>query len=657
MKQKTSNIQMVETGYDDERGSLGNKREPLPQWRRILVVAGTAFVLLVVITPAILFAIGDATDDSRADCWQNSHRVSDSLPDHEDSRACTSEGSYLTASVCASHVSHHWNSTMPGLGDRSADGRVISRTENAMCNLSVTEKELEQVFSYKPLASSACASDFSTLLCRYFFKLCFESGESPWQTVTPEECLSLQQRNCSTEWQLIQQYLSLLNSCLTLPNCTRLIITEANSTNISTVSPEERLSGTSSLLASTEDTISQRTSNYRYNMNSTDQPTVTNEVNNTLKICNGLLETGPELSNISCRIPCPADDMVVETSYITAYLSVSYICISIEYICSFIIFYTWARARQLLKFPHITILIVAVLNFLRVIFRSLPFMIGRSQLMCPSKEQMIYNITHTGSEFCKIQGGIVHFLSMSTGFLFCFTIFNVLVAIITFRRNSFFKRHQMATCGLEMIVVCVIAGSTVGGVYAKCSYSTDPFFAGLCLPSGYRTMFYTMILPTEIVTLSTMVMVGLISRRIRQSSSLRESIGAADTKTNIAQLALSRRFKVLSVAMQLSLSIIFTSYLVHDTIYDVETIKTGVIKFWRCKMLEEPQGKTCVSSPAVQGLIVVLMIVQSIFFAATSVIMVMYCTIPVPAREVWAKHADQVRKMLRRIHCRSHTDM
>jgi hypothetical protein len=74
-------------------------------------------------------------------------------------------------------------------------------------------------------------------------------------------------------------------------------------------------------------------------------------------------------------------------------------------------------------------------------------------------------------------------------------------------------------------------------------------------------------------------------------------------------------------------------------------------------MLEEPQGKTCVSSPAVRGSIVVLMIVQSVFFAATSVIMVMYCTIPVPAREVWAKHADQVRKMLRRIHCRSHTDM
>jgi hypothetical protein len=99
--------------------------------------------------------------------------------------------------------------------------------------------------------------------------------------------------------------------------------------------------------------------------------------------------------------------MVVETSYVTAYLTLTYICITVEYLCCFLVFYTWIREWQLFRFPHIIIFLAAVMNFIRVVVRSLPYFVGRDQLMCPSEEDMIQNQYPEGTAFCKIQGKAV----------------------------------------------------------------------------------------------------------------------------------------------------------------------------------------------------------------------------------------------------------
>jgi hypothetical protein len=95
----------------------------------------------------------------------------------------------------------------------------------------------------------------------------------------------------------------------------------------------------------------------------------------------------------------------------------------------------------------------------------------------------------------------------------------------------------------------------------------------------------------------------------------------------------------------------FTIPLIYTTHRDAEDLQAGMIDFWRCIILEEPQGKTCVSASSVREMIFNLTC-QSVFFTAISVILVVFSAVSVPARAVWAKHIDQIRGIFRRMMCK-----
>jgi hypothetical protein len=95
-------------------------------------------------------------------------------------------------------------------------------------------------------------------------------------------------------------------------------------------------------------------------------------------------------------------------------------------------------------------------------------------------------------------------------------MFSILVVILTASRDNFIKRHQEATFGLEMIISFTVSGCIIRSVYSGCSYSADPVFAGWCGPTGYGPLYYTMALLSQIFAICSVVMVALITRRIRQ---------------------------------------------------------------------------------------------------------------------------------------------
>jgi hypothetical protein len=136
-----------------------------------------------------------------------------------------------------------------------------------------------------------------------------------------------------------------------------------------------------------------------------------------------------------------------------------------------------------------------------------------------------------------------------------------------------------------------------------------------------------------------------------QSSSLRASLGAAKDKANVAQLALSFRFKILAISMQLVFTLMFSINAVYEAIFHKDT-DNGAVNYWRCKILDEPRGETCVSNSSVHGSIL-LLIITAFSFAVVSIILVFYSTIPTLARAVWIKHAHQLQGLLRRVNCRN----
>jgi fructose-specific phosphotransferase system IIC component len=105
---------------------------------------------------------------------------------------------------------------------------------------------------------------------------------------------------------------------------------------------------------------------------------------------------------------------------------------------------------------------------------------------------------------------------MATNCLFCFSLFNVLVAVLTFSTDNWLKRHPTAAFIIELSITSVISGVLVGGVFAGCSYSTEPFFAYWCTPQGFDNLNYTTMVPLQITIVAGVVMMLLIFRRLRQ---------------------------------------------------------------------------------------------------------------------------------------------
>lgn len=115
-------------------------------------------------------------------------------------------------------------------------------------------------------------------------------------------------------------------------------------------------------------------------------------------------------------------------------------------------------------------------------------------------------------------GAVVHFTLLSAIVWFCCSVFNVLVAIMTFSTNSIIKRHPKAFFLLEFILASVIPGSIVAAVYKTSSYKPDVLLMYLCIPASYDNIFYSYTLPFQIYCICVMAMCIIIIRRIKQVS-------------------------------------------------------------------------------------------------------------------------------------------
>lgn len=81
--------------------------------------------------------------------------------------------------------------------------------------------------------------------------------------------------------------------------------------------------------------------------------------------------------------------------------------------------------------------------------------------------------------------------------------------------------------------------------------------------------------------------------------------------------------------------------------YAVKTLYSDTIAFVVCKVLDEPQGKTCSSSTSMR-MYICLMAVLAIYLVSFSILLVVYSFIPAPAREVWSKELKRLRRIFHR---------
>lgn len=148
--------------------------------------------------------------------------------------SCSSvEYRQLTASVCGRVLSQYSPTDpeqTPQLSDMATNkshetaGKIVRVATVARCGLDTTEKELLLLLRLRLVASPTCAAAFPSLLCRYFYRSCEgHLPATPRSSVSSDECRSLKEGACRSEWSLLQRYVDTGDICLTLPDCGSLI--------------------------------------------------------------------------------------------------------------------------------------------------------------------------------------------------------------------------------------------------------------------------------------------------------------------------------------------------------------------------------------------------------------------------------------------------
>lgn len=191
------------------------------------------------------------------------------------------------------------------------------------------------------------------------------------------------------------------------------------------------------------------------------------------------------------------------------------------------------------RFPHIIIPVITLLStgkgmtsykyvcltisdkyfFFQVLMLIIPFLAGQRHTMCHSDDSSFDGLQEV-TQFCVIQGkccncwdtgfywqlvekvmcvGVVfHFVMLSIHTWFCCSVFNILVAILTFSTDSIIRRHPKAFFLVEFFLATVIPGCIVTAVYNTMSYAPDAFLMYLCIPSDYDVIFYSYTVPFQI---------------------------------------------------------------------------------------------------------------------------------------------------------------
>ena len=110
---------------------------------------------------------------------------------------------------------------------------------------------------------------------------------------------------------------------------------------------------------------------------------------------------------------------------------------------------------------------------------------------------------------------MIHFFLLSATVLFCCSVFNITVAVLTFTADNVIKRHLRAVFIIQCLLAVSIPGGLVGYTLGTSSYQFRPLTYS-CIPSSVSVFFFTGVLPGQIACVCTTTMVILIIRRLRE---------------------------------------------------------------------------------------------------------------------------------------------
>jgi hypothetical protein len=150
---------------------------------------------------------------------------------------------------------------------------------------------------------------------------------------------------------------------------------------------------------------------------------------------------------------------------------------------------------------------------------SVPLLAGRRNVLCSSND-VITHYERGPTNFCIIQGALLHFSVLCMALFFLGSVFNVTVVVLTSVTDNVVRRHARIVFVIECVAAVVVPGCLVGYTAGSSGYADDMYMGDLstytCYIDGVKPSFFTFIVPLQIVCVSTTTMAVMIIRRIKQ---------------------------------------------------------------------------------------------------------------------------------------------
>jgi hypothetical protein len=280
---------------------------------------------------------------------------------------------------------------------------------------------------------------------------------------------------------------------------------------------------------------------------------------------------------------------------------------------------------------------------------AVPLLAGRRNVLCAS-DDIITHYENGPTKSCVILGALLHFSLLCAATFFLGSVFNVTVAVLTFARDTIVRRHARAVFVIECVAAVVVPGSLVGYTAGTAGYLDDMFLGDFstfwCYIGSKKTFFFTMVVPLQIVCLSTTTMVILIIRRLRQSILLRNSLLTTKDSGSIAQIVLMKRFVVIAILIPLASVTAFTMSFIFDIPSLSKQLQVDTTRYAVCSPDSGVNTQNCnFKFTTLMGGYAFCQALDLIGFALLSILLLVYSLIPAPARQFWASYFKQVRRL------------
>ncbi|XP_062507290.1 uncharacterized protein LOC134183712 isoform X2 [Corticium candelabrum] len=460
------------------------------------------FIVVIIVVfntlPAIFYCLPSNENESKSihlASQDNSSLICDVQRVKSDSRFKTAKLDFLLSSACRNylpwlsdfqHIKHQKDSNLSG---------IIAIDDG--CGLHRTETDLKRLFGLASLMTKDCLFHGLPFMCSYFYRPFVNGSLCNEHWPTRDECTTVKTVHCQSEWKIIESLQRSSDYCIRLPDCTQLPAQQRNKTKKKLL-PKSQVAISKILSENLTAGVYQRKEDYQ------------------------------------CSPPCPAVEWLLREESLFGGTFIIHICLVAVCIASFIVFYTWARVKELRAFPH-TITLLSVVFYLGAgLTYSMSFIVGRREAYCSHND--VISTWEDPTRFCIAQGAIFQFFFIASLVLFSTSVLNVLVAIYDLKKpgqSGILKRHSRLVFSVEVFVSLGVAGAIVSAVLNTSSYHNDSLQV-ICVPRNSKARFFSYTLPSQVTGIFGLIMAILFIKRMKQSAQFQAKNGAINKNVTAA---------------------------------------------------------------------------------------------------------------------------